>query len=280
MTAGPATYERILASFPPPKHANLPNSLRLAYREWGDPGAPPLILIHGITSSSLSWARVAERLATSYRVIAVDNRGHGHSAAPHTGYRFEDQAADTAHLMASLRIDQAPIIGHSWGGAIAVSLATGPHAARVQRLILEDPLVALSAERTTTVAHGYVAQVGLTREEALAKLPTIVKPEWTTADAAGKLDAMTRGHKHAVQAVFTENGESDLVPRYAQLHCPTLMILASPEAGGIVPAARLAEIQRTAPRVRIETVPGADQDVHRTRFDPFMHTLQPFLAGA
>ena len=280
MTGDLASYERILASFPQPKFADLPNGPRLAYREWGDPTAPPLILIHGITSCSLSWVRVAERLAGTYRVIVTDNRGHGDSAAPHTGYRFEDQAEDTARLMAALHIQSARVIGHSWGGAIAVSLATGPHAARVQRLILEDPLVGLSAERAATIADGYVAQVGLTRAEALAKLPTVVKPEWTAADAAGKLDAMQKGHQHAVQAVFTENSGTDLVPRYAQLRCPILMVLAPADLGGIVPAARLAEIRRTAPNVRIVTVAGADHNVHRTRFDQFMDTIEPFLAGA
>ncbi|TME43658.1 MAG: alpha/beta hydrolase [Chloroflexi bacterium] len=53
---------------------------RMAYREWGDPAAmQTLVLIHGITSSSLSWIRVAPRLATRSRVLVVDLKGHGDS---------------------------------------------------------------------------------------------------------------------------------------------------------------------------------------------------------
>src|SRR5216683_4931909 len=56
---------------------------RMAYREWGDPAATEaVILIHGITSSSLSWVRVAPRLAAQARVIAVDLQGHGDSDKP------------------------------------------------------------------------------------------------------------------------------------------------------------------------------------------------------
>ena len=258
--------------------------MRLAYREWGAPNAtdaPPVVLIHGITSCSLSWVRVAAALAPRYRVIAPDNRGHGDSAAPTSGYRFDDQAEDTAHLLAALGIERAAVVGHSWGGAIAVSLAAGPTgAALVERLVLEDPLVALSAERAASISDGYAAQVGLTREQALAQLATAVKPGWTDEDAAGKLDAMTKGHAHAVRAVFTENSGSDLRSSYGELRCPTLMVLASPAAGGIVPEATLVDIRALGRDLRVTTVPGADHNVHRTRFEAFMAANEPFLADA
>ena len=280
MTVSLAHYDAILDRFPPPRYADLPSGVKLAYREWGDAGLPPMILVHGITSSSLSWWRVAERLAGRYRVIATDNRGHGNSEAPERGYRFDDQAEDTAQLMASLGIERAVVMGHSWGGAIAVALAAGKAGGLVERLVLEDPLVGLSAERAASVGDGYVAQVGLTREEALAQLPGVIRPGWTEEDAAGKLFSMVRGHKHAVRAVFDENGGSDLRPRYAELRCPTLMVLAAPALGGIVPDATLAEIKRLNPSLRVTVVDGADHNVHRTKFDQFVTTLEPFLAGS
>ena len=264
--------------FPQPRYAELQSGVRLAYREWGEAAAPPVVLVHGITSCSLSWWRVAERLASRYRVIATDNRGHGDSSAPASGYRFDDQAEDTAQLMTALGIERAAVIGHSWGGAIAVSLASGAHSELVERLALEDPLVGLSAERAATVGDGYVAQVGLTREQALAQLPAIIKPGWTNEDAAGKLDAMVKGHPHAVRAVFTENSGSDLRSCYAELRCPTLMVLAAPAMGGIVPASTLDHIRRLDTNLRITTVAGADHNVHRTRFDEFMAVVEPFLA--
>ena len=72
---------------------------RMAYREWGSPTATDaLVLIHGITSSSLSWTRVAASLAARTRVIAVDLKGHGDSDRPSTGYRLADQADEVAGL--------------------------------------------------------------------------------------------------------------------------------------------------------------------------------------
>jgi pimeloyl-ACP methyl ester carboxylesterase len=274
-----STNEQILARFPPVQHVTLPRGVRLAYREWGAADAPPVVLVHGITSSSLSWARVAAALAGRYRAIATDNKGHGDSARPAAGYRFDDQARETAGLMRALGIERARVIGHSWGGAIAVALATGSDRDLVERLVLEDPLVAVSRERSAEVGAGYSAQVGLTRAEAEALLPTIVRPGWTGEDAAGKLDAMVKGSPDAVRAVFAENTGSDLVPRYADLRCPTLLVLAAPDVGGIVAEATLVEIRRGAPAVQVATVAGADHNVHRTRFDEFMAVVEPFLAG-
>jgi pimeloyl-ACP methyl ester carboxylesterase len=60
---------------------------RMAYRQWGDTSrAEAVVLVHGITSSALSWVRVAPRLADETRVIAVDLKGHGDSDRPPTGY--------------------------------------------------------------------------------------------------------------------------------------------------------------------------------------------------
>src|SRR6266851_10260740 len=97
---------------------------RMAYREWGDPAATEaVILVHGITSSSLSWIRVAPRLATQARVIAVDLKGHGDSDKPATGYRLADQADEVLALCSALGLRAVSLIGHSWGGGIALLLA-------------------------------------------------------------------------------------------------------------------------------------------------------------
>src|SRR6266849_1747878 len=90
---------------------------RMAYREWGDTAATEaVILVHGITSSSLSWVRVGPRLAGRARVIAVDLKGHGDSDRPPSGYRLTDQADEVAGLCAALNLGQVSVIGHSWGG--------------------------------------------------------------------------------------------------------------------------------------------------------------------
>jgi pimeloyl-ACP methyl ester carboxylesterase len=92
------------------------NGYRMAYREWGTATQhPPLVLGHGITSSSLSWIRVAPRFASSTCVIALDLKGHGDSARPAEGARIADQAAEVTALCHALGLETIDLMGHSWG---------------------------------------------------------------------------------------------------------------------------------------------------------------------
>ena len=84
---------------------------------------PVAVLIHGITSSSLSWIRVAPRLAERTRVIAVDLKGHGDSDRPADGYSVTDQAREIGELCGVLELGQIELFGHSIGGGIALQMA-------------------------------------------------------------------------------------------------------------------------------------------------------------
>ena len=107
------------------------------YQEAGDPNAPPLILIHGFVSSTLVWSEVFLPLAAAgFRVIAPDLLGYGYSGKPnHWDYTIEGQAQMIAGLMSRLEIDRATLVGSSYGGAVAATVALD-HAERVDRLVL------------------------------------------------------------------------------------------------------------------------------------------------
>jgi pimeloyl-ACP methyl ester carboxylesterase len=252
------------------------HGLRLAYRTWGAPQAPPVLLVHGITSSSLSWARVGPALGAQYRVVAVDLKGHGDCDRPPAGYRLEDQAAEVAQVAGALGIDRARVIGHSWGGAIAVHLATS--AGLVERLVLEDPSIVMTPERAATVGAGYAAQMGLPPAEAQAQAPQLRRPGWTDVDVAGKVDAMIKGSADAVRAVFAGGGW-DVRPLYRRIACPTLLLLAEPALGSIVPPDVLAEVRAAQPSMQVTTIPQADHNVHRTQFEAFLAAVELFLAA-
>jgi pimeloyl-ACP methyl ester carboxylesterase len=91
------------------------------------------VLIHGISSSSLSWIRVAPALAEYARVIAVDLKGHGDSERPARGYRLTDQTDEVAGLVDALGLRDIRLIGHSWGGAVSAILAALPPCLRAKR---------------------------------------------------------------------------------------------------------------------------------------------------
>src|SRR5215470_219663 len=104
---------------PPVQTVDL-DGYRMAYREWGAAtDLPPLVLVHGITSSSLSWVRAAPRFATRTHVIAVDLKGHGDSDRPASGYRIADQSAEVAALCHALGLRAIDLVGHSWGGGVS-----------------------------------------------------------------------------------------------------------------------------------------------------------------
>lgn len=107
------------------------------YQEAGDPNAPPLILIHGFVSSTLVWSEVFLPLAAAgFRVIAPDLLGYGYSGKPnHWDYTIEGQAKMIAGLMSHLEIDSATLVGSSYGGAVAATVALD-HPERVERLVL------------------------------------------------------------------------------------------------------------------------------------------------
>ena len=258
---------------------------RMAYREWGDPASTRVVvLVHGITSSSLTWIRVAPALATGRRVIAVDLKGHGDSERPERGYLFSDQATEVAQLCGALGLQDVCLIGHSWGGAISLLVATETRL-RLARLVLEDPAVGSadpawsSTEARRLAAAGYVASVGLTREQAEERARPNLALGWTDDDVMGKVDAAMKGSPAAVQAVFTENGGWNVVDRLAQVQCETLLVRADTARGGIVGADAVARAEAN-PRIRVITVPDADHNIHRGQFNAFMAVVEPFVAGA
>lgn len=107
---------------------------------FGPDDGRPVLALHGVTGHALRWAVLAEHLP-ELRLLAVDLRGHGHSPwTPPWG--FEQHIADAVAVLDAHGLDRVPVLGHSFGGAIALHLARiAPE--RVKRLILVDPALGL-----------------------------------------------------------------------------------------------------------------------------------------
>ena len=97
--------------------------VRLAVRSWAG-GDPAALLLHGLASSSHIWDLVAPRLSnTGLRVVAYDQRGHGRSGKPSTGYGFDRMTADTRAVIRATRLRRPVVVGHSWGANVVLELA-------------------------------------------------------------------------------------------------------------------------------------------------------------
>ena len=96
---------------------------------------PAVLLVHGITSSHLTWRKVFPRLAEGHRVIAPDLLGHGASAKPRGDYSLGSFASGLRDLLIALDAPTVTVVGHSMGGGIAMQLAY-QFPERVERLVL------------------------------------------------------------------------------------------------------------------------------------------------
>jgi pimeloyl-ACP methyl ester carboxylesterase len=120
----------------PREHSISAHSLTFHLSDWGGSGEW-LVLLHGLASQSHIWDLVAPLLTDAFRVIAIDQRGHGLSDKPDNGYDFATITADLDAILKAQKIDRAVLAGHSWGGNVAVQYAVD-HPEQVSGLILID----------------------------------------------------------------------------------------------------------------------------------------------
>ena len=116
------------------KEVRLPNGIRLAYVEAGDPKGEPLLLLHGYTDSSRSFSPMVPYLSR-YRLLIPDQRGHGASDAPECCYGSSQFAYDARLFLDALGVKRAAVAGHSLGSMVAISLAAD-YPDRVSKIVL------------------------------------------------------------------------------------------------------------------------------------------------
>jgi pimeloyl-ACP methyl ester carboxylesterase len=132
----PVQAEAVPAGF---TSANAPvNGTTLHYVAGGQ--GPALILIHGFPENWSAYAKIMPRLASQFRVVAVDLRGIGRSTPTERGYDMATMAEDVHQLAQILRLDRSYVVGHDFGGWVAYALARlHPNAVR-GAMILDVPM--------------------------------------------------------------------------------------------------------------------------------------------
>jgi pimeloyl-ACP methyl ester carboxylesterase len=114
--------------------------LRLHYVDWGNPGAPPLLLVHGGQDHCRNWDWLAERMREDWHIIAPDLRGHGDSQWSTDGnYGMAAYVYDLAQLIHQQKLAPVTIVAHSLGGNIALRYA-GTYPENVASLVAIEGL--------------------------------------------------------------------------------------------------------------------------------------------
>ena len=211
------------------------NGLNLHYLEWGDADKPTILMLHGIQQQAHSWDFISLPLSTDYRIIAVDQRGHGDSDwSPDGDYSTDAYVRDVDSLVGELGLKDFHLVGHSMGGRNSLAWAslhpgalksltivdTGPETQRrgsdrIQRFReLPDELDTLEE-----FAQRVMEYTGRTREQTLGALKYSIRQrddgKWTW-----KYDKVIRVRGFRPPAWTSEQ----LWEGWRKIDCPALVV--------------------------------------------------------
>ena len=247
-------------------------------QQWGERG-PLIVGVHGLSSSRRGWARIAEHFADRYRLVAYDQRGHGDSTVKGP-MALERSVADLADVVSSLGEPVDALMGHSWGGAVAV---VAGRRLDVSRVVAIDPMLRVEAGvwSAQTVPE-YRRMLGQTLEHREASIRTshAALPE---VEIESKLHAARRITLPPILALGDENaidaGRWDLRELVHDYPKPLLLAVADPKRSIVSGAERDEFRLRGGPHVRVEVFEGASHSLQRDAFDRVIPVLERFLAS-
>lgn len=253
----------------------------------GPDNGPTLLLLHGVTSRRDGFLRVIDELVKSYRVITMDQRGHGFSDHATGAYEREDHARDIRFVMEKVCKEPTIVWGHSMGGGNSIAMANDAPS-NFKALVLEDAAAfgKVRPQRpggSPTVnlfgIHLDLIEQGLSIEEMAPKLleATPNQPEYF---AAWKAECLLQMDAEILRNVVSGNssGFDDPAGMLANIDVPVLLVQADPEAGGILPDDYLASIVPDSDSFTVVKIPGAGHNINREHPEDMLPVVLPWLA--
>ncbi|MBS0367354.1 MAG: alpha/beta hydrolase [Proteobacteria bacterium] len=238
----------------------LPNGMRLAYLEWGDPHGRPVVLIHGYTDNARDWVPLVPFLSPAYRLIIVDIRGHGASSKPECCYTRLDFAYDVKLLLDALHVKQADIVGHSLGSIITQTLAEfWPE--RVRRVVLISSTGGLPRDAPRTPpAMDFVAEIRKLKEPIDPDSPFMIA--WWDSPRPVNAEFIRRQRRDAaaiplrVWLAVIEQGlvDDDLQATLPRLKAPALLLWG--EKDPIIEEPKRQTLREALPAATVKVFPG------------------------
>ncbi len=240
---------------------------------------PPFVLLHGLASNARTWDAVAAHLSEAgQRVIAVDQRGHGLSDKPEDGYDFDMVVGDLRMLLDALEIDQAIVIGQSWGGNVVLAFGAA-HPERVHGLGFVDGGyidLQMRPDNTWETVERNLKPPSLMGMAAvdLAERMRNAHSDWTQAgiDATmANFEILSDGtirpwltlenHMRILRALWEQRPSMI----YPQIGLPVYIAVAESNADtdwATVKRAQVTAAEAGLSRVRVEIFPETDHDIH------------------
>ncbi|MBD8879861.1 alpha/beta fold hydrolase [Rhodanobacter sp. 7MK24] len=248
--------------------------LTLAALEWGDASAPALVALHGWLDNGGSFAALAPLLASSYRVIALDLPGHGHSDHLPAGvsYHYHDHVRAVLAALDALELPRCALLGHSLGAGIA-SLAAAAAPARIERLHLIEGLGPLGDDGSHTLqryrdalaappANGKALRVFRSIEQAASAraiasglAAELARPIIQRGLCEAGSGWQWRSDPRLVRPTAVRLAETQIHALLAGIEAPTALLLAQP-AAPYLPAATMQARAACVPRIEVAQMAG------------------------
>ena len=265
--------------------------LKINIVEWGDVGARPVVMLHGLRSYAHTWDRVASVLAKNYYVVALDQRGRGRSDwGPSSDYYTEYYVEDLKNVVDSLHLEKFILLGHSMGGATSLVFSQMyPH--YLEGLVIED--IGPGSSASSSGAERIKKELNLTprlfRSRADAKLFWQKERPGSPDEAIEqRLNYMMIEEQHGemrwrydfegIAAARLNPDDSkipDLWPPISKLNAPALVLRG--ENSDFLSDEIMFEMVKRNPNIIAFEISRASHYVHDDNFDEFMARLETFL---
>lgn len=255
----------------------LDDGAKTTLERWGDRG-PIILAVHGMTSSRKSWERFAMEYQDRYRIYAYDQRGHGDSADTTGPMTLHRALLDLYNAMEALPDPVDVLIGHSWGGAVAI---LGGRRFDVQRVVAVDPMIRQAGgpwyDEFLADLKSLFAHKGAARDAKVAE--EYRELGWGEIDIERKKHAVRNMTAEPIERLRDENPPEAWDLRRDLEEYPKPLLLAMADASeSIVPIEDLRYVrERGGPNVSIRVFEGQGHNLHRTEFERFTQELDTFL---
>ncbi|TRO38447.1 alpha/beta fold hydrolase [Pseudomonas sp. ALS1131] len=251
---------------------------QLHYEDYGH--GQPLLLVHGLGSSTRDWEYQIPVLAQHYRVIALDVRGHGRSDKPRGAYRIADFANDVAELIEFLQLPPVHLVGISMGGMIGFQLGVDrPELLRSLTIVNSGPEVkARSARDWLEIGKRWTLSRLLSLETTAKALAKLLFPKPEQAELRRKVEERwPQNDKRAYLASLDAIIGWGVRERLGRITCPTLVITADRD---YTPVERKREYVAEMPNARLLVIENSRHATPLDQPERFNSALLAFLGEA
>jgi esterase len=255
-------------------------------------GEKKLVFLHGVMGFSANWRRIAKAFEADYEVLVYDQRGHGRSFQPASGYGPEDYASDLLAILDELGWRQIRLVGHSMGGRAALHF-TAEHPDRVTQLVMEDIGPSMYASGSSLVLS-LIDSVPVpfqskkaAREwfdtkfmEIFASNPMrkmLAEYLYANLTENERKEAVWRFYEPGIRESVAAGRASERWDEVEGLKVPTLVVRG--EKSRDLPREIFDRMLATNPLVRGVEIMGAGHWVHSDQPDLFISALSRFFAG-